>query len=65
MAIAGRGGSVKVFNALAHGVNTASIIRMDIPWWESLIGLVATAVLAWLMGTCIAAIYNLLNGKTE
>lgn len=31
---------------------------MNIPWWEGLIGIVATFVVAWLAGACIAAIYN-------
>lgn len=58
MAIAGREGTVKIFNSLLHGLDTASIIRMDIPWWEELLGIAGTFVICWLTGICIAVIYN-------
>jgi hypothetical protein len=61
MAILGRGGTVKIFNSLLHGLDTASIIRMNIPWWEELLGLAGTFVICWLTGSCIAAIYNALK----
>ena len=45
MATVGLEVSVKFFNSLLHGLDTSSIIRMQIPWWESLIGLVETFII--------------------
>ncbi len=58
MSIVGQDGTVKFFNSLIHGIDTTSIIRMDIAWWEALIGLVETFIIAWLIGACIAGFYN-------
>lgn len=54
----GRDGSVKFFNSLLHGLDVSSIIRMDIPLWEACLGIVQTFVLGWLIGACIASLYN-------
>jgi len=59
MLIAGREGTIFVFNSFMHGLNTETIIRMDIPWLETSIGLVATFILGWLTGVSIAFFYNL------
>lgn len=59
MLIAGREGTVFVFNSFMHGLNTETIIRMDVPWLETLIGLVATFILGWLTGVSIAFFYNI------
>lgn len=32
--------------------------RMDIPWWEAVMGIVQTFILGWLIGALVAAIYN-------
>lgn len=58
MATVGREGTIKFFNSLLHGLDVSSVIRMEIPFWEALIGIVETFILAWLIGACIAAIYN-------
>ncbi|NGP90131.1 DUF5676 family membrane protein [Fodinibius halophilus] len=58
MAIAGKGGTVYFFNSLLHGLNVESIIRMDVPLIETLLGIVLTFVLGWLSGALVAAIYN-------
>ncbi len=58
MVIVGREGTITFFNNLLHGLDVASIIRMNIPWWEGLIGMVEVFVIAWFFGACIAAIYN-------
>ena len=58
MSLAGPEGTVKFFNSLIHGIDTTAIIRMDIAWWEALIGLAETFIIAWLIGACIAAFYN-------
>ncbi|ARS37995.1 DUF5676 family membrane protein [Pontibacter actiniarum] len=58
MATVGREGTIKFFNSLLHGLDVSAVIRMEIPFWEALIGIVETFILAWLVGACIAAIYN-------
>ncbi|MFI0429182.1 DUF5676 family membrane protein [Mariniflexile sp. HMF6888] len=54
----GQEGSVKFFNSLLHGLDVSTIIRMEIPFWEAGIGIVQTFILSWLIGACIAALYN-------
>lgn len=58
MFLAGREGTVLFFNNLLHGLDVSSIIRMNMPIWEAAIGIIQTFVLGWLIGACIAAIYN-------
>ncbi|WP_242928447.1 DUF5676 family membrane protein [Pontibacter vulgaris] len=58
MATVGRDGTIKFFNSLLHGLDVSAVIRMDVPLWEALVGIVETFILAWLIGACIAAIYN-------
>ncbi|NDP22674.1 MAG: hypothetical protein GZ091_16585 [Paludibacter sp.] len=58
MVTMGHDGSVKFFNSLLHGLDTSSIIRMQIPWWEALIGIAETFIISWLIGACIALFYN-------
>jgi hypothetical protein len=55
---AGSSGSVKFFNSLLHGLDVSTIIRMNIPFWEAGLGIVQTFILGWLIGACIASIYN-------
>ena len=64
MATVGHEGTVKFFNSLLHGLNVSSIIRMDVPLWEACIGVVETFVLGWLIGACVAAIYNALQNNS-
>lgn len=65
MIIAGREGTILFFNSLLHGLDTAPIIRMDIPWWEALIGIIQTFIISWLVGACIAGLYNAFNYKNK
>ena len=58
MATVGHAGTVKFFNSVLHGLNVASIIRMNVPLWEACLGIAETFILGWLVGACIAAIYN-------
>jgi len=58
MATVGYDGTVKFFNSLFHGMDTSSIVRMNIPLSEACIGIAETFILGWLVGACIAAIYN-------
>ena len=58
MLILGHDSTVKFFNTLLHGLDVSSIIRMDVAPVEVLLGLVQTFILSWLIGSCIAGIYN-------
>ena len=58
MLILGHDSTVKFFNTLLHGLDVSSIIRMDVSSVEVLIGLIQTFILGWLIGACIAGIYN-------
>ena len=55
---AGQEGTIKFFNSLIHGLDVTSIIRMDMPISEALIGIVQTFIIGWIFGACISAIYN-------
>ncbi|BDW93416.1 hypothetical protein MACH07_22480 [Flagellimonas marinaquae] len=54
----GREGSIKFFNSLLHGLDVSTIIRRDIPLWEACLGIVQMFILGWLIGACIASLYN-------
>lgn len=58
MLTTGRAGTVQFFNNLLHGLDTSSIIRMDVPLIEACIGIVQTFVIGWLIGASVAGIYN-------
>ena len=58
MLISGHDSTVTFFNTLLHGIDVSSIIRTDITFVEQLLGLVQTFILTWLIGSCIAGIYN-------
>ena len=58
MLTVGRDGTVQFFNNLLHGLDTSSIIRMNVPIQEALFGIVQTFALGWLVGACVAGIYN-------
>ncbi len=58
MATVGREGTVIFFNSLLHGLDTNSIIRMDVPLLEVFFGIVQTFILSWLIGASVAAFYN-------
>ncbi len=58
MFIVGLEGTVRLFNSLLHGLDVTKIVRMDMPIWEAVIGIIQTFVLGWLIGACVAAIYN-------
>ena len=58
MATVGHDGTVKFFNSLLHGLDVSSIVRMNIPLWEACVGIAETFILSWLIGACIAGIYN-------
>ncbi len=65
MLTVGHDGTVKFFNSLLHGIDVSSIIRMNISLFEQLIGIIQTFIIGWLVGACVAAIYNLNFKKSE
>lgn len=58
MIVVGKEGTTIFFNSLLHGLDTSSIIRMEISFIEVCIGFLETLVLGWLVGAGIASIYN-------
>ncbi len=63
MAIVGREGSILLFNSILHGLDTSLVLRTNIPIWETLIGLIETFILGWLVGATIALVYNIIPAK--
>ncbi len=61
----GRDGTIQFFNSLLHGLDVSSIVRMSVPVWEALLGIAETFILAWLLGACVAGIYNFAMLKNE
>lgn len=64
MLTAGHDGSVKFFNSLLHGLDVSTIVRMNVPIWEAVVGIAETFILGWLIGACIAGFYNATSKKT-
>jgi hypothetical protein len=63
-AVAGRERTISFFNSLIHGLDVTSIIRMNMPLSEMLVGIVEIFILAWLTGATIASIYNFGSNKS-
>lgn len=63
MLIAGHEGSIEFFNSLLHGIDVTTIMRMDMPMWEAVVGMIEFFVLGWLIGACIAGFYNAFSFK--
>ncbi len=63
MLIAGHDGTTYVFNTLLHGLDVSGIVRMDMSVLQTCIGFLATVILGWLTGACVAWIYNM--GQTR
>ncbi len=61
MVTVGHDGSVAFFNSILHGLDVSSIVRMNVPLWEAGVGIIETFILSWLVGACIAALYNVLT----
>ena len=58
MITVGRDGTVLFFNSILHGFDVAPIVRMNVPIGEVLLGIIETFILGWMIGACIASIYN-------
>jgi len=59
MTVMGKAQTIIFFNSLLHGIDVAPIIRMNVPFLETGMGLVQTFIISWLVGASIASIYNL------
>lgn len=59
IALLGSERSVLFFNSVLHGVDVGPIVRSDMSWWETVIGIVEVFAIGWLLGATVAAIYNL------
>jgi hypothetical protein len=57
--------TILFFNSLLHGLDVRPIIRMDVPLWEVLVGIVEIFIVGWLTGAAIAGIYNFGVDKSE
>ena len=58
MLTVGREGTIQFFNSLFHGLDITPLVRMHVPLWEALLGILEIFVLGWLTGACIGGIYN-------
>ncbi|HCM75795.1 MAG TPA: hypothetical protein DIS90_05410 [Cytophagales bacterium] len=65
MITVGHNGTVTFFNSLLHGLDVTSIVRMNVPLWEAALGIIETFILAWLIGACVAGVYNLTMKNTS
>lgn len=65
MLTVGRDGTIQFFNNLLHGLDSSSIIRMNVPIAEVLMGLIQTFILGWLIGASVAGIYNFSIAKNK
>lgn len=63
MSTVGREASILFFNSLMHGLDVTSIIRMNMPLWEMILGIIEIFIMGWLIGATIASIYNLGSKK--
>lgn len=53
------------FNSLFHGIDIGNMLRMNISFRETILGLFQTFIIAWLIGASIAAIYNILLSRRK
>lgn len=58
MTLAGRENTILFFNSILHGIDVTPIIRMNVPPWEMMMGIIEVFILGWLAGATIASIYN-------
>ncbi len=63
MAILGKEGIVNLSNLLFHGMDFSSIVRMNIPLGETLLGAVASFIFWGFIGYVLIAIYNKISVK--
>lgn len=56
---------IRFFNSLLHGWDVTHVMRWDMPWWEAMLGLLETFILAWLVGAAFAFFYNVAAPRKE
>jgi len=59
----GQKGTILFFNNLLHGLDTTSIIKMNVSFFDSFMGLLQTFIIFYLIGASIALFYNVFNVK--
>lgn len=59
MALLGKQNTVVFFNSLLHGLDVRLIIRMDVPFQDTVIGIIESFILGWVFGAIIGVVYNL------
>lgn len=50
--------AINFFNSLMHGVDVTPIVRWEMPWWETIVGVLEIFILGWLFGAIVAMFYN-------
>jgi hypothetical protein len=50
--------AVYFFNSIVHGIDTVSIIRLNMPLSEMIVGVFEVFILGWLFGAAVAILYN-------
>ncbi|VAX35869.1 hypothetical protein MNBD_UNCLBAC01-1056 [hydrothermal vent metagenome] len=65
MAFAGKEASIFLFNSLMHGIDVSSIIKMNVPIGNMILGIFQTFILGTLVGSTIASIYNFQLGAKK
>ncbi len=58
MAFAGKEASIFLFNSLMHGIDVSTIIKMNVPIGDMILGIFQTFILGALIGSTVASIYN-------
>lgn len=53
------------FNSLFHGIDIGNMLRMNVSFRETTLGLMQTFIIAWLNGATIAAINNILMSRIK
>ena len=61
MTVLDQDGTSWFFNSILHGFDVTSILRMDVPLADALVGGVLTGLMAGFSGWLIAVLYNKLS----
>jgi hypothetical protein len=61
MSMLGKDALVKLSNLLFHGMDFSTVIRMNIPIGETLLGVLISFVFWGIMGYVLAVVYNKMN----
>lgn len=69
MLMVGQEGTIWFFNSILHGLDVSSVSRMNVPFGQTLMGIILSFSLGWLSGFLVGTIYNwrgrLLNNPSE